>query len=131
MKTNKLLITGLIALLFVLTTSITATSQEKIDNAEIKITTHFHCGNGKALIEKELAKVKGVSEAVADIETKVVTIKYDTSLLNKEKLVAAIEKIGYTTEFSAKDVKINKACSHDVKDGDKPHKHKEGEHKHE
>ena len=79
---------------------------------EIKIKVTFHCANGKALLEKELIKEDGVSSATADVETKIVTIKYDTEKQNKEKLVAAIEKIGYVTEFSKEGAEINKACSH-------------------
>lgn len=85
-------------------------AQEK---SEIKIKTFFHCANGKALIEKELVKVDGVMNVVAELETKIVTIHYDATKQNKESLVKAIEKIGYLTEFSSKDAKINKACSHD------------------
>ena len=80
---------------------------------EIKIKASFHCPNGKALIEKELVKEDGVTYVLADVETGVVTIKYDPKKQNKDKLVAAIEKIGYTTEFSKKDAAIQKACSHD------------------
>lgn len=94
-------------------------AQEK---SEIKIKTFFHCVNGKALIEKELKKVDGVMNVVADVETKIVTIQFDAAKQNKESLVKAIEKTGYLTEFSDKDAKINKACSH----GDGEHEqHKE------
>jgi len=79
---------------------------------EIKIKVTFHCVNGKALIEKELLKEDGVSSVVADLETKVVTIQYDSEKQTREKLVTAIEKIGYATEFTKEGTEINKACSH-------------------
>jgi periplasmic mercuric ion binding protein len=82
-------------------------------SSEIKIKTFFHCPNGQALLQKELVKVDGVSKAVADLETKIVTINYNPAKQTKESLVSAIEKIGYKTEFSSEDTKINKACSHD------------------
>lgn len=81
-------------------------------DASIGIKTSFHCANGKALIEKEMAKVDGVKTVVADVETKVVTITYNEKVINKDGLVAAIEKIGYKTEFTPEDKPINKACSH-------------------
>lgn len=93
-------------------------AQEK---SELKIKTYFHCANGKALIEKELSKLDGVLGVNADLTTKVVTIQFYSDKQNKESLVAAIEKIGYLTEFSKKDAKINKACSHDNDAND--HKH--------
>ncbi len=78
-----------------------------------KIKTGFHCPNGKALIEKEMMKVDGVVSVVADVETKIVTIKYIDGKTNREKLVKAIETIGYTTEDTKPGTTINKACSHD------------------
>ena len=87
-----------------------ASAQTNVSTASIK--TMFHCANGKALIEKEMVKVDGVKEVVADVETKIVTIKYDEKVINKDGLVAAIEKIGYKTEFTPEDKPINKACSH-------------------
>lgn len=85
---------------------------QAVKTEEVKIKVTFHCANGKALLEKELVKAEGVSSAVADIETKVVTIKYDANKQSKEKLVAAIEKIGYVTEFSKEGAVTKKACTH-------------------
>ena len=110
MKKSSILVFALISIFFIGVTNQSCAQKEDIQKIAIK--TMFHCANGKALIEKELAKVDGVKGVVADVETKLVTIKYDGAKLNKEKLVAEIEKTGYSTEFTAKDTKINKACSH-------------------
>ena len=99
-------------LLTMLVLFITGTYAQTVANKEIKIKVTFHCANGKALLEKELVKEDGVSSAIADLETKVVTIQYDAEKQNQEKLVAAIEKIGYLTEFSKEGAVIKKACSH-------------------
>ncbi len=90
-----------------------ATSLFSQEKSEVQIKTFFHCANGKALLEKELLKCEGVYKATANLETKVVTIQYDATKQSKESLVKAIEKIGYLTEFSDKNTKINKACNHD------------------
>ncbi|MBI5219927.1 MAG: heavy-metal-associated domain-containing protein [Bacteroidia bacterium] len=82
------------------------------NDKEIKIKTEFHCANGKATIEKEMAKVDGVKSVVADLETKVVTIKYDPAKQDKDKLAAALEKIGYKNEFTKPGTKVKSACSH-------------------
>ena len=89
--------------------------------ASYSIKTMFHCANGKALLEKEMVKVDGVKEVAVDLATKVVTVKCDTTVIKQEGLVAAIEKIGYLTEFSENNKKINKACSHG--EGDEEHNH--------
>ena len=115
MKIFKILTTSFILLAFCLLTH-SGFSQDKKDTktVEVKIKVNFHCANGKALIEKELVKEVGISKVVADIETKFVTISFDGNKINREAINLAIEKIGYTTEFTPKDKKINKACSHDV-----------------
>jgi copper chaperone CopZ len=106
---KKLSFILIISLLFALTTN---AQNKKKDIKEIMIKTSFHCANGKALIEKELIKEAGIKNVVADIETKYVTVKYDAAITDKDKINAAIEKIGYSTEFTPADKKINKACSH-------------------
>jgi copper chaperone CopZ len=105
-----ILISALFTFIFAGSSLLNSVSAQQ--KAELGIKTFFHCANGKALLEKELAKVDGVSKVVADVETKVVTIEYDPSKLNQDKLVAEIERIGYKTEFTKEDTKINKACSH-------------------
>ncbi|OQA02169.1 MAG: Heavy-metal-associated domain protein [Bacteroidetes bacterium ADurb.Bin408] len=103
-----------IILLSVLVLTMTGIYAQTNNSEEVKIKVNFHCANGKALLEKELVKEPGVTSAIADLETKVVTITYESGKQNKEKLVAAIEKIGYTTEFTKEGTEIKKACSHDM-----------------
>ncbi|MFH0895207.1 MAG: heavy-metal-associated domain-containing protein [Bacteroidota bacterium] len=106
-----------IAFLLSMSYSFNALSQNNDLNREkeIKILVTFHCANGKALIEDELVKTDGVFNVFADLDTKYVTVKYDKNKLDQDKIVAAIEKIGYYTEFTPKDKVIKKACSHDPK----------------
>ncbi len=93
--------------------AISSTFAQSPKTEVFNVKVNFHCANGKALLDKELSKLDGVVTAVADVVTKVVKIEYDPAKQNKEKLVTAIEKIGYTCEFSKEGVKINKACTHD------------------
>lgn len=51
------------------------------------------CGHCKAAVEGELAGVRGVERAVADLETKLVTVAGDD--LSDETLGAAIAEAGY------------------------------------
>ena len=60
----------------------TEVKQKPKSTEEIKIQTNLHCNSCKAEIESELATVKGVKEAVADVNTKVVTVKYSTKKTN-------------------------------------------------
>lgn len=110
----KKLIPVLVALFVLVGTSVSyAQSPAKATTlTEFKVKVTFHCANGKALIEKELIKTDGIKKVSADLETKVVTVSYDSNKTNREKIIEAIEKIGYYTEFTPKDKKIEKACSH-------------------
>lgn len=110
-----------IAMLFAVTSC--AQAQKKAETQEVKIKTFFHCPNGQALIQKELVKEPGVTAVVADLETKVVTVTFEKGKTDKDKLVAAIEKIGYKTEFTPDDKPINKACSHDQPNTEPAHQH--------
>ena len=92
--------------------SMQASSQNNDLNREkeIKMKVEFHCPMGKATIEDELVKTDGVFSVVADLETKIVTVKYDKNKLDKDKIIVAIENIGYYTEFTPKDKPIKRAC---------------------
>jgi len=107
---KKVKIIFILFLIFFICIHQTSIAQNK---KESHIKTHFHCANGKALIEKELVKEPGVMAVAADINTKIVTITYNADLTNEKKLVEAIEKIGYETEYTDPNKKINHACSGD------------------
>lgn len=102
-------------LILVLTISFTGSVYAQSNRVikEEKIKTGFHCPNGKAMIEKELVKTDGVTSVLADLDTKIVTVKFVEGKTNRQELIKAIEKIGYTTEDTKPGTTINKACSHD------------------
>ncbi|MEI8202050.1 MAG: cation transporter [Bacteroidota bacterium] len=77
---------------------------------EVKIKTFFDCAMGKATIEKELSKQPGVSKVIADLETKIVTVSFDSDKMSKERINAIIEKAGYKTEFTKEGTVIKSAC---------------------
>ena len=52
------------------------------------------CKNCKAHVEKALLEVKGVKSAVADLETKLVTVEAKESV-EESTLKSAVEKAGY------------------------------------
>ena len=46
---------------------------------------------------------------------KIVSITYDSTKENKDKLVATLERLGFRTEYSKSDAKITNTCSDNVK----------------
>lgn len=65
---------------------------------EVKIKTSAQCVMCKDKIEKRLKKEKGVYKVNLDIESKIVTISYDSSLINSDKLRLIISSLGYDAD---------------------------------
>lgn len=100
-----------------------ANAQTVSEPVTYKIKVHFHCPKGKALLENRLNAHQAIESAVADLETKIVTLKYNPDMVTEEYIIDMIEKIGYYTEFSDTTKKIEKACDHDGDDHDGDHDH--------
>ena len=110
MKATKYLAAGMLIVFFMAglrNANAGATSK----NETLKMKVEMSCANCQAKIEKGLNKAKGVDKAVADLETKTVTITYNPAKTNKETLVKVVEDLGYRTEFTPKDSKIGHECS--------------------
>jgi periplasmic mercuric ion binding protein len=118
MKAIKYIAASLITLLFLFGTMQTfAGAPGKSETLKMKV--EMSCAGCQAKIQTGLNKTDGVEKAVADLATKTVTITFDPSKTNKDKLVKAIETLGYRTEFTAKDSKVGHQCSdkEEMKDG--------------
>ncbi len=85
-------------LLFVLSVfGATAYSQgSKIETIQIK--TSAMCKQCKDRIENGMAYEKGVKDVVLDVETKVVTIRYNTKSTTPEILRKKIFRLGYDAD---------------------------------
>ncbi|MBX3042802.1 MAG: heavy-metal-associated domain-containing protein [Candidatus Kapabacteria bacterium] len=82
------------------------------DTKEVNIQTNLHCGSCASKIEKGLKKSSGVMEAKSNVESKVVTVKYDASKTDETKITKAISKMGYDAEVVA-NKKSDGCCSTD------------------
>ncbi len=85
----------LFALIFV---AIFAFAQEATDLQEVQIKTSAVCGMCKKKIEKDLSYEKGVVSADLNVETKIVTVKYNPKKTNIAKIKKAINKAGYDAD---------------------------------
>jgi len=83
-----------IALAMIFFSAITAFAAEKT----IKVQTNLHCESCKGKIEKQLKKTNGVLSSYADVESKIVTIKYDDSKIDSKKVSSTISELGYKAE---------------------------------
>ncbi len=72
---------------------------------EVKIKTSAICEMCKSRIERNLGFEKGVKEADLDVDTKVVTIRYDAKKTDPTKLKAVITRTGYDADEVPADAK--------------------------
>lgn len=75
-----------------------AQDRKKADIREVTFVTSIDCKNCVKKIEAKLPYEKGVKDLKINLEDKTIRIKYDSSKTDKEKLAAAIVKLGYTAE---------------------------------
>ena len=72
--------------------------EKKKKNETVKYWVSMSCENCKAKVEKNIAYEKGVKDMVVDLDTKTVTVKYQTKKTNPEKIEQALKDLGYKTE---------------------------------
>lgn len=79
--------------------SIEASAQaKKTDKETVVFEVSMSCQNCEKKIEKNISFEKGVTDLIIDLKEKTVTIEYQVKKTNKDKLKAAIEKLGFQAE---------------------------------
>ena len=82
-------------LVFAFFTSISAQPQKE---EVIKIKSSVMCGSCKDRIEKGLKSEKGINKVTVDVESKTVTVKFDGTKTDPDKIREKITKIGYDAD---------------------------------
>jgi copper chaperone CopZ len=103
MKTITLTLCSL--LLFAVAGYGQAPTKMKKNEAEVTFIVNMNCHNCKLKIENTLPHEKGVLDLKVTLDTKEVWIKFNTTKTDKEKLVKAIEKLGYTATEKELEIK--------------------------
>lgn len=88
----------ILAVLLLAGFSLNAEAQEKKRNETVTFKTDISCQNCVNKINKNIPFEKGVKDVQANVETKEVTVTYDTKKTDKDKLIKAFEKISVTAE---------------------------------
>jgi len=85
--------------------SISANAQDKkVDNIkEVTFTSSIECKNCVKKVEANIPFEKGVKDLKVNLDNQTFYIKYDATKTTKEKLAAAIVKLGYTAEEVVKE----------------------------
>jgi periplasmic mercuric ion binding protein len=83
----------------------------------VEIKTSAICSMCKSTIERALAYEKGVEKSNLDVKTKVVTVQYDASKTNPDKIRQSIAKAGYNADEVKREEKSYSKLSDCCKDG--------------
>lgn len=99
----KHLFTLLMAVLLIAGTATTALAQDKKQKKndkiqEVTFVTTIDCKNCVKKVEAKLPYEKGIKDMKVTLDDRTVWIKYDATKTDKEKLAAAINKLGYEAE---------------------------------
>ncbi len=95
--------------IFIASSMLFVTSAFSADTKEVSIQTNLHCGSCASKIDKGLKKNSGVTEVKSDVDTKIVTVKYDPEQTDETKIKRAIKKMGYEADVLVK--KDAKCCT--------------------
>ena len=99
----KRFITMMLAVLLVAGAATAALAQDKkqkkqADIREVTFVTSIDCKNCVKKVEANLPYEKGIKDMKVNLDERTVWIKYDAAKTDKEKLAAAIVKLGYDAE---------------------------------
>ncbi len=91
---------------------------EEIDNLKkVEIKTSAVCEHCKETIEGALQKVSDVKTSNLDVDSKIVTVEYDSQKTNIDEIKKAISKAGYDADDVKKDSRaykrLRKCCKVD------------------
>ncbi len=103
MKNLKTIISLVVCIFILSVVSNDVKAQKKKKTETITISVEMSCPSCVNKIEKGIAYEKGVKDLIVSYEKETVIIKYKTKKTTQEKLLKAIEKLGYTANI----VKIN------------------------
>ena len=78
---------------------------QKADMKTVNIKTSAICESCQNRIQKALIKTKGISKASLNVDTKMVTVKYNASIISVEKIRTTISMTGYDADDVKADTK--------------------------
>lgn len=84
---------------------------------KVEIKTSAICGMCKEAIERDLAFEKGVKSSDLDLETKVITVEFNSKKTSPDKIRERITKVGYNADSQKRDPKAYEKLPFCCKDG--------------
>ena len=84
---------------------------------KVEIKTSAICDMCKNTIEEDLAFEKGIKSSDLDLESKVLTVEYNSKKTNADKIRTRITKVGYNADSFKRDEKAYAKLPDCCKDG--------------
>ncbi len=98
-----------------------STMSLKAQTDTVKIITTSLCSTCKKTIEHNLSFEKGIKKSIVNIDTKELTVIYDSKKTNPDKIRLALTKIGYDADSLKADPKAYNRLPDCCKDPEKHH----------
>ena len=102
-------------LILIALVAISFTVKAQVEKVEIK--TSAICGMCKSTIERDLAFEKGIKTTDLDLETKILTVEYNSKKTSADKIRTRITKVGYHADSLHRDLKAYNKLPDCCKDG--------------
>lgn len=87
----------ILTLCLVCSFNLNAQDKKKKNTEEVTFKVSMSCNNCKKKIEKNIPWEKGVKDMEVDLESKTVTVKYDSKKTTADNLKKAIEKLEFAS----------------------------------
>lgn len=92
---KKVLLSSLLAMMMIMFASMNIHAE---DSKTVSYKSSMHCNACKSTIMKSLKAENGVEDVEADVETNIVTVKYNPAKTNEDKIASNIKKAGYKAD---------------------------------
>ena len=87
-------------------------AQTVAKNETVKIKTSAECEMCKKRIESEVGKMKGVKKAELDLDSKILTVEYNSKKTSPDKIRKTLSDIGYDADDVKANNRANKTLQH-------------------
>jgi mercuric ion binding protein len=94
---KNVLFSGFLAVILAVFSTVNLSAEE---SKTVSYKSSMHCNGCKSTIMKTLKAENGIQDIEADVETNIVTVKYDPAKTDETKIADKIKKAGYKADVT-------------------------------
>jgi mercuric ion binding protein len=98
MRTIQLISLAILSALLFISSTMPAQSRKAKNDAEVIFSVPVDCPSCQKKLESKLPYEKGVKDLKIDLEKQTIWFLYSSDKTNKESLIKALDKLGYTAK---------------------------------